>query len=106
MSNESRTATKAQVDRLAKKLNVEVENESDDSYIRIVLTTPKGLRFKATNCHSAVSTFDRAFPGDPITEFAAKMPQGWGCAMEDLEFGVEECDNPNCGYCERGMQNE
>jgi hypothetical protein len=92
--------------RLADKLSVIVEDESDDSYIRIVLTTPKGLRFKVTDCHSAVSTFDRAQPGEPSNEWAGKMPEGWGACMEDLEFGVEECDNPNCGYCERGKRNE
>jgi hypothetical protein len=103
---EPRTATKAQVERLAKKLNVEVDNESDDSYISIFLYTPKGTRFKATECHTAATSFSRALPGEPSNEWAGKMPEGWGACMNDLEYGVEECDNENCGYCERGLMNE
>lgn len=101
-----RKATKAQVERLAKTLGVSVDDETDDSYISIFLYTPKGLRFKATECHTAATSFTRAQPGEPSNEWQGKKPEGWGLAMEDLEFGVEECDNPNCGYCERGMMNE
>jgi hypothetical protein len=104
--SKSRTATKAQVERLAKKLNVTIDDLSDDMYISIFLYTPKGFRFKATECHTAASSFSRAQPGEPSNEWAGKKPEGWGACMEDLEFGIEECDNPNCGYCERGLQNE
>jgi hypothetical protein len=102
----NRTATKAQVERLAKKLNVSVEDETDREYVCIFMYTPKGFRFKATECHTAASSFSRAQPGEPSNEWAGKKPEGWGACMEDLEFGIEECDNPNCGYCGRGMMNE
>jgi hypothetical protein len=101
-----RTATKAQVEALAKKLNVEIDDETDDRYISIFLYTPKGTRFKATECHTAATSFSRAQPGEPSNQWAGKKPEGWGHCMEDLEFGVEECTNPNCGVCERGHMNE
>lgn len=101
-----RTATKAQVEALAKKLGVEVDDETDDRYVMMFLYTPKGLRFKSTNCHTAATSFSRAQPGEPSDQWSGKKPEGWGYCMADLEFGVEECDNPNCGYCERGLMNE
>lgn len=105
-NHKPRTATKAQVEALAKKLNVEVDDETDENYISIFLYTPKGMRFKATECHTAATSFSRAQPGEPSNQYAGKKPEGWGCCMSDLEFGVEECTNPNCGYCERGLMNE
>lgn len=95
---DDRTATKAQAERLAKKLNVEIDDESDRYDICIFLYTPKGFRFKATECHTAATSFS-TFDG-------STKAQGWGHVMEDLEFGVEECPNENCGFCERGLMNE
>jgi hypothetical protein len=105
-NHKPRTATKVQVEALAKKLNVTVDDETDDRYVQIFLYTPKGMRFKSTNCHTAATSFTYAQPGEPADQWAGKKPHGWGCCMDDLEFGVEECDNPNCGYCERGLMNE
>lgn len=93
-----RTATKAQAERLAQKLNVEINDESTREYICIFLYAPKGTHFKATECHTAATSFS-TFDG-------STKALGWGDVMEDLEFGVEECTNPNCGYCERGLMNE
>lgn len=104
--NGNRLATKAQVESLAKKLNVEVDDETDDSYVSIFLYTPKGWRFKATECHTAASSFSRCQPGEIANQYAGTKANGWGCALDDLEYGIEECDNPNCGYCERGDMNE
>lgn len=101
-----RTATKAQVEALAKKLNVEVDNESDDSYVSIFLYTPKGFRFKATECHTAATSFSRLQRGERPNPYSGTKADGWGHVMDDLEAGTEECDNPNCGYCERGLMNE
>lgn len=101
-----RTATKAQVAALAEKLNVEVSDETDSDYVQIMLYTPKGLRFRATECHTAATSFSRLQPGDRPNPYEGTKADGWGHCMEDMEFGVEECDNPNCGYCERGLQNE
>lgn len=102
----SKTATKAQVHKLADKLNVTVDDESDAYSIYITLTTPKGIRFKGTGSHSAVTSFDRAQPGEESNKYFGKMPEAWGHCLEDLKLGVEECDNPNCGFCERGLMNE
>lgn len=92
-----RKATKAQVERLSKELNVEVDDESTREDVCIFLYTPKGFRFKATECHTSATSYSTIEAGKAV---------GWGHAMEDLEFGVEECTNPNCGYCERGNMNE
>lgn len=105
MNTASRTATKAQAERLAKKLNVEISDECDSDYICIFLYTPKGFRFKATDCHTAATSFSRLQPGSPPNDYEGTKADGWGHVMEDLEYGVEECDNENCGYCERGLQN-
>ena len=93
-----RTATKRQAEALAKRLEVEIDDESDRYDICIFLYTPKGTRFKATECHTAATSFS-TFDG-------STKAQGWGHVMEDLEFGIEECTNENCGYCERGHMNE
>jgi hypothetical protein len=94
---EKRKATKAQVERLAQKLNVEVDDETDDSNVCIFLYTPKGFNFVATDCHTAATSFSK---------FEGTKALGWGYCLTDLEYGIKECTNPNCGYCERGLQNE
>jgi hypothetical protein len=101
-----RTATKAQVEALAKKLNVTVEDETDRNDVCIFMYTPKGFRFTATECHTAATSFSRLQPGDRANPYEGTKADGWGHCMQDLEDGIEECDNPNCGYCGRGMMNE
>jgi hypothetical protein len=106
VSSESRTATKAQVMRLANKLNVNVDDESTYDDVCIFLYTPKGLRFNATDCHTAATSFSRLLPGEYPNDYQGTKAQGWGHVMDDLEYGVEECPNENCGFCERGLMNE
>lgn len=101
-----RSATKQQVERLAKKHNIEVEDESDYYDVCIFLYTPKGFRFKSTECHTAATSFSRLTPGDYPNAYQGTKAEGWGHAMSDMEFGIEDCPNENCGYCERGLQNE
>lgn len=98
-------ATKAQVERLAKKLNVEVDDESTYYDVCIFMYTPKGLKFTATDCHTAATSFTRTLPGETSNEYVGTKAEGWGHALQDLKTGVEECDNENCGYCERGLRN-
>jgi 2-methylcitrate dehydratase PrpD len=103
--NDKPQATKAQVERLAKKLNVEVDDETDESYVSIFLYTPKGLKFTATDCHTAATSFSRLQPGERSNPYEGTKAEGWGHALKDLKTGVEECTNENCGYCERGLMN-
>ena len=102
----NRTATKTQAERLAAKLGVEISDECTSEDICIALYTKKGTRFIATDCHTAITAFPRLQRGWPPNSYEGTKADGWGHVMEDLEYGVEECDNENCGYCERGLQNE
>lgn len=102
----NRTATKAQAERLVKKIGVvEMEDETTDYDVCIALYTKKGYRFIVTDCHTAITSFPRLQRGDAPNSYEGTKADGWGHVMEDLEYGVEECTNENCGYCERGLRN-
>lgn len=89
--------TKTQVEKYAKELGVTVDDLSvPGDYYDICLMSPKGIRLKSTGHHSAVTHF---------SVFEGTKADAWKDVGEDLSYGVEECDEPNCGYCERGEQN-
>jgi hypothetical protein len=102
--SELQTATKAQAERAAKKVGATLDDNSGPDHIDICVQTPKGVRLKATGCHSAVTWFPRARPGDG-DPYSGSKANGWAGVINDLSYGVEPCDEPNCGFCERGLQN-
>jgi hypothetical protein len=89
-------STKARVEAFCAKHNIELDDSSTRYDIDISVYTPKGIRFKATNCHSAVTAF---------SYLEGNKEDGWRHVWDDLSFGLEECDEPNCGFCERGLRN-
>jgi hypothetical protein len=87
---------KQKAEAFCRENNIELDDSCDRDNIDISVYTPKGIRFKATDCHTAVTAFSR---------FEGTKADGWRHVWEDLSFGIEECDEPNCGYCERGKRN-
>jgi hypothetical protein len=98
-------STKARVEAYCKKHNIELDDSTSRDNIDISVYTPKGIRFKSTGYHSAVTAYPRAQRGEESNEWVGTKADGWRHVWEDLSYGLEECDEPNCGYCERGMQN-
>lgn len=87
---------KQKVEAFCKKNNIEIDDSSSRYDIDISMYTPKGVRFKATECHTSVIAF---------SYLEGTKADGWRYSWEDLAFGIEECDTPDCGYCERGKRN-
>lgn len=87
---------KQRAEAFCAKHNIELDDSSSRYEIDISMYTPKGIRFRATDCHTSVTAF---------SYLEGSKADGWKHVWEDLSFGVEECDTPDCGYCERGQRN-
>lgn len=87
---------KQRVEAFCRENDIELDDSSDRYDIDISMYTPKGIRFKATDCHTSVTAF---------SYLEGSKADGWRHVWEDLCFGLEECDEPNCGFCERGLRN-
>lgn len=77
-------ATKSQVQRIAKKLGVTVEENSTENSFDVTLTAPPGHRMNSSGSHSAVTNCNAA-PG--------WKPQFWADVLEDLTPGIFPCDD-------------
>lgn len=87
----------AKVKKFCEEHNISIDDQTKSDRYDIGIWTPKGIRLKGLGQHSAVSYFFKT-PG--LTKEDA-----WSDLWEDLSYGLEECDDPNCETCERGLKN-
>lgn len=59
--------------------------------VDITLWTPKGTRFKGLVTHNAVAVF--------WTEPGYGKNEAWKGLVEDIQGGLEPCDDPQCDTC-------
>lgn len=79
-------ATKAQVGRLAKKMNVSFEVERDN----VGICAPRGFRFSDTSYGNHYSDWPVG-PGEEYTKAYV-----YECCMWMLQGGIEPCDCDQC----------
>lgn len=96
---------KAKALRLAKKLGVEIVFSGQTPYYEITVIAPKGKTWSCCDIHELTSTQwtleepkigERPdFENSPVTP----VSECWHDIYDRMEYGVEDCDNPECDWC-------
>lgn len=90
------TATKKQCEKRAAELGVTIEDRCDGDPANwmqeIELIAPTGKVFSGTSTHAVVITKGNAglIPKHEL----------WGWAIEDMKYGLEDCEEHQRGECE------
>lgn len=77
----------AKARRLAEELGAEIEYDRENGHLAAF--SPAGKKFVASDCHSCCHDFER---GPWANEMIDAL-------IEDLEDGLEECDQTDCDIC-------
>lgn len=69
-------------------LGLELDDYGERDEFLATISAPPGVTFVASGCH--VLAFG----------FLSDRPAGWRAALDDLQHGVEPCDQQPCDVCE------
>jgi hypothetical protein len=87
--------TNKKIEQMAADLGVEIDWYLDNSG---AAEAPKGKVFKATGTHCVAMVHSEPFaPSGKKSESLAGL-------LEDMQGGFEDCDEPDCEYCEEQEQ--
>lgn len=84
--------TKKQVYDLAEKLNISIDDNSDEFSWSITLWMPKGFVSGVNGSHCVV-----------VMWFVGKgdKPNFWQHVFDDLSCGIDECEDLECEFCKQ-----
>ena len=89
---DKKTATKAQAERLAKVLAVEIEEDFTWSGGSIYAAAPRGRTFACDpGLHGLVAPY-----------FSGYKPEAWADLLNRMSSGVEACEIEDCDVCHPG----
>lgn len=83
--------TRKQVPTQIKKMGCTVDEENQDDDV-LVIDAPKGKVFACMNSHCLLQPLVDEFNPKPRSEAYAAI-------IEDLNYGLEDCDDPECDIC-------
>lgn len=86
--SEQRRATRQQVLATAAKFGIKVVDDGE----KIAVDLPRYFVLKSTGLHFTDLRYNSP-PG------AWPKPLAWGAVLEDIEDGIERCDDPDCECC-------
>ncbi len=83
---------KQEVLKLAKHHKAHVDGGLSGRYFHYDIWTPKGMTWQANGCHVISLGFSK-FDDMKYRE------EEWQDALERMQYGITECDDPECEYC-------
>ena len=85
-------SSRKQVIEMCRDLGIELDDDSDSREFNIRLYAPHTKRFGCTQTHSLAAHQYKGFGPAAVREF-------WQAVAKDINYGLEDCTDPDCDVC-------